>query len=298
MMRKIAAKLIFFLSVVCALNFVFAEGLPTTANLPFIDKAKIRLALAPGKEGLGEVNVENPTSEERHMRLYLEDWYYLADGSGAKEFLPAGTLPSSCASWISFSPAEFTIPAFGKQRISYSVKVPADATGGHYAVLFFETQLSNLSIPGKEREAGMDLRVRIATLFYVEAEGATRRKANLSNLSVKNNASGGIAIAADLENSGNVDISAAGSFHVIDNQGMVYARGEFNKVYTFPGDKAKFSARWDKPIPKGEYDLVLTFDLGKAAQEAGGISKGPVVTKEVSLSIDSTGKVLRATEAD
>jgi len=83
-----------------------------------IDEGKVRLSIPAGGTKSGEINVRNSASEPIAIRVYLEDWYYLPIADGSKEFIPKGTAPLSCGSWISFSPAEFTIPPFGKRIVN------------------------------------------------------------------------------------------------------------------------------------------------------------------------------------
>lgn len=293
-MKKNIIKLIFVI-LISGLTLICASRLFAAApNLPFIDKAKIRVFITPGEQGLGELFVENPTEEPRRMHLYLQDWYYLPGGDGAKEFVPAGTLPNSCASWINFSPADFVLPPFGKQRISYSVKMPENAKGTHYAVLFFETQIAQAKEAAiDERDAGIDLKVRIASLFFVDAQGATDRNARIGNLSVKNDTtSGGLSIQLDFLNTGNADITAATSFYLMNKEGVVAARGEFNTVYTAPQDKAKLAALWKKPLPQGSYDLVINLNLGKGLEETSG-KRLPAISREAEIIIGQKGEVIQ-----
>ena len=78
--------------------------------------------------------------------------------------------------------------------------------------------------------------------------------------------------------------------HIIDKKGVVYARGEFNNVYTFAGEKARFSALWKERLTQGKYDLVFTIDIGKALEEVE-LGKGPIITKEATLEIDGEGGI-------
>lgn len=266
-------------------------------NLPYITKSKIRVSIPPGQKTYGDITVENPTTEERSMRLYLEDWRYITDGDGSKEFLPASTLKQSAASWITFSPAFFKVPPFGKQRISYSIKVPPDAAGGYYAALFFETVIAD-ALPKEDRNVGanLNLTVRIASLFYIEPEGTIKRTAEVSNLHLERDKSTkNLSLRLNFENTGNVDITAGGTYHIMDKKGMVYARGEFNTVYTLAKEKSKLTATWKEPIPKGIYDLILTLDFGKALQEAG-LNKGQALIKEAEIELDSEGNIVRVGE--
>lgn len=233
------------------------------------------------------------------MRVYLEDWFYAPEGDGSKSFAPAATTARSCSSWISFSPEEFNIPPKGEQRVSYKVNVPRNSAldGGHYAVLFFESKVGELAAPKEFAGAGLNLVVRVGALFYVEIRGTVKRTAVIDNLKLgKESSPNRLLIEADFRNSGNADITTAGTFHIMDSQGMVYARGEFNPLYTLPEDKAKLIGSWDtwkNPIPKGSYDIILTIDLGRALSEAG-LGRGPVITKEAAIEIGDKGEIIKA----
>jgi hypothetical protein len=83
----------------------------------------------------------------------------------------------------------------------------------------------------------------------------------------------------------------------MDKAGLIYARGEFNEIYTFPQDAAKLKAAWKEAIPQGSYDLVLTLNLGKGLEEKN-FGRGPVLTKETELSIGADGEVLSVGELE
>lgn len=258
-----------------------------------VEEGKVRLSVPPGSMKTRVINVKNSSAEPIFIRAYLEDWYYLPGADGSKEFKPAGTTPLSCANWINFTPAEFTIPAYGKQAVNYIVKVPPGVFGGRYAVLFFESIVNE---PNSEEGVGFGVVVRMGSLFYIEPEGTINRKISLDNFSVeKKSRNLPLTVSLNLTNSGNVDITASGTFHIIDNTGMVFARGEFNEVYTFPADKAVLKGEWKEPLPAGKYDLVITLDLGKALEEAN-MGRGPIIVKEADLEIGPSGEILSVSE--
>ncbi len=263
-------------------------------RLPFMNQSKIRVVVSPGERSFGEITLDNPNSESKSMRLYLEDWYYLPGGSGAKEFIPANSTPYSACPWISFSPAEVTIPAFGKQKINYSVNVPVDASGARFATLFFETLMNKGILDGSGHSLGLDVNVRVATLFYVEVKGTVHRTARITNLKIQpsQEEKGSLEITLDFENTGNTDITASGNFSLMNKNGLVSARGAFNDVYTFPGGQGVLLGIWKDKIPAGQYDLVITVDLGKALTDAG-IGRGPVITKEASVTIGENNRIVQ-----
>ncbi|MFH0858942.1 MAG: hypothetical protein V1842_05350 [Candidatus Omnitrophota bacterium] len=259
-----------------------------------MNQSKIRMVVSPGERAFGEITLDNPTDQNKIMRLYLEDWYYLPGGSGAKEFLPANSAPTSACPWITFAPADVIVPAFGKQKINYSVNVPLDATGARFATLFFETLISKSILSGSGRSAGLDVNVRVATLFYIEVEGTIQRTAKISNLNIQpsKGVKGSLDITLDFENTGNTDITTSGNFSLMNNEGLVSARGAFNSVYTFPGGKGSFLGIWKDKIPAGDYNLVITVDLGKALMDAG-VGRGPVMIKESSVTIGENNRIVQ-----
>lgn len=286
--------------IVCTL-FILSISNAWAGELSFLlSESKIRLSVAPGSSQTGTIKIYSQSDKEINLRAYLEDWEYTDKQDGSKNFFPVQTIPSSAAAWINFSPAEFTLPPWGEKRLNYIVNAPQEATGGYYAVMFFETLLSQPTqleyIEDEEIRSGVKLAIRIGTLFYIEAEGTIRRLGELTGLSVaRDGQAEALSIAVQLYNAGNVDISAGGTFNIIDNQGMVYARGEFNDVATFPGDTAKLTSVWKEPLPKGIYDLILTVDLGKAVAETG-TGRVSVIVKETEIEIDVDGQVIKVGE--
>lgn len=225
-----------------------------------IDQPKVRLSVPPGRAQEGTIRVENPSGEEVKVRVYVEDWVYTPAQDGTKVFKPPGTTPLSCARWISFHPAEFTVPPYGRQVVSYTIDVPLGAKGGHYAVLFFETLLGEMA-----GEEGVRVLIagRIGSLFYIEPLGTIEREARIGNLSLtREGKDEPLEIEIDFKNIGNVEITTKAAFNIIDREGLVFARAESNEVYTLPDDEARLLARWPEDIPAGIYDLVITLDLG------------------------------------
>jgi len=265
-----------------------------------VNRAKIRLSVPAGDSQAGEIKIDNFTSEEIKVRAYLEDWIYNPAQDGSKSFSPSGSHPLSAAKWISFSPAEFTILPFSSRNVNYVVKVPADAQGGYQSILFFESFLPESvekELVGEEvRRANINIAVRIGSLFFVEAKGKVKRAGEISQLNISGNQNEEpLSISLDFKNSGNVDLTASGSFDIIDKEGVVQARGEFNKVYTLPQDKGTLKAEWKEGLMPGLYDAVFTIDIGKAQEETG-FERGPVITKETQIEIGSKRAVVKVGE--
>ena len=251
------------------------------------------MIVPPGESKSGVIEVENASEVTLSVKAYLQDWAYTPAQDGSKNFYPPKATPASCADWVKVSLSDFVIPAYSSQRINYTIQVPSDAKGAYYAVLFFESNISQFDL---KNPAGMGVQVRIGALFFIEPEGTVTRVAELSDFSARRSSSGdALEVAMNFKNTGNADITTAGEFNIIDQEGMVYARGAFNDVYTLPGDQAKVSASWKEALEPGNYDMILTFDLGRVLTEAG-IGSGPVLTFEAPVSIGSGGEVVSVGE--
>jgi hypothetical protein len=246
------------LTLIFALCFLSAGA--AYASKVSIDPAHVRVIVLPGESQSGALRVDNPSDQEVKIRVYLEDWRYSSCSDGAKDFFPPGTTSLSCAKWIDFSPAEFTIPPFGRQTINYTVRVPQDAKGAHFSVMFFETDISDTS--ADNAESGVKLKARLGALFSVEAKDSLVCEASVSGLNL-NRESSVLKISGNFKNNGNSDIVPRITFDIIDSKGEVYARGKFSDIFTLPQDECRIEAETKEHLREGNYILVITLNLGR-----------------------------------
>jgi len=136
---------------------------------------------------------------------------------------------------------------------------------------------------------GMNVVLRIGSLFYVEVEGSARRQAEVSGFALSA-ADGATRLSLDIANTGTSDITTDAQFHIMDDKGMVYDRGQFNPTYTLPNETAAMSAEAKQRPAPGDYTLVITIDLGKAQKDAG-LQAGPVIVKEAPVRVSADGAI-------
>lgn len=244
-----------------------------------IDKPKLKLKVRPGQTINGSISVENPSSESLKVKVYIEDFNYVSPFDGTKEFLPPGSTKFSCANWINFSPQEFVLPPLGKREISYSVNVPAQASGGYYSVLFFETTF------GETKDAqGHNVLVlgRVGSLFFLELEDSFKK------LGLEDTATSRDKINIQIHNLGNTVLVGKGVFSILDSQNLVVDRGETNEFFLPPASKTWLNLSLSSDLSPGEYQGVLTLDL----------EDGDVKTIEILFSKDTYGdlKILKVEE--
>ncbi|MBP7216828.1 MAG: hypothetical protein KBA46_06055 [Candidatus Omnitrophica bacterium] len=258
-----------------------------------LDQDRVRIMVKPGTTYTGRIEVKNPSDEPRQVKAYLQDWVY-SDDQGSKEILPLGSKATSCANWISIVPQEFTVPAFGKRAINYSVSIPSDAHGGYYAVLFCESSLGSVEAQELQNEstaAVVPISVRIGFLFFVEIKDTATRDVAIENFAIEKTGTG-YAMSINYQNIGTVDIKANGTFNIMDQRGVVCARGRFDDNYSLPGDHALLRSRWSNALDKGTYDVVVTLDLGRSLEDYG-LGRGPIKVKEGVLEIGENGEVVQ-----
>jgi len=267
-------KRIVFLSIL-----LFFLGISSGKALTLrLTNPRVFIKAKPGDVVSGRLRIENPTSDTLQIHVEMQDWRYTSY-DGAKNFFPAGTFHSSCSQWISYAPDDFVLQPYGRQDISYTVKIPDDARGGYYGVMFFQTALGKV----QQEEQGVAVNVvgRIGSLFYVDIEGTIEREARIENVQIENSPDR-FLFQTDFINVGNTYINAKGSIVVLDSNNMVKIRHEVNNIYTLPQDSARLSASVAEGLPQGKYLLVLTLNFEQEST--------PWV-KEIDFEVDAAGNV-------
>ncbi|MCK5014953.1 MAG: hypothetical protein KAS66_14165 [Candidatus Omnitrophica bacterium] len=216
----------------------------------FIAEGKVRRSVFPGENIAGKVTLHNTSDQEVSMRVYWEDFVYKPPFNGTKEFLRQGTTQHSLVSWVNVSSRALTFPPFATKTVPYTINVPADMDKGHYGVLFFEKKNPEVSM-----EKGLTVVSRVGCLFFVEPENK-RKEAVLENFRFTEK-----QLMADFINQGNVILIPDGTYYIIDEEGMVFDRGQMAKVYVPPGKSAQYTMVFNADLSPGVYTLVMTIGL-------------------------------------
>lgn len=216
-----------------------------------IEEGKISRSLKPGETLTGKVILNNTSDRELSIKAYWQDFVYTPPFDGGKKFLPAGTMPQTCASWVNFFPQNFTLGPYGKKEIAYTVKFPAKPEGGYYGVLFFEDSTGQ-----KSESTGISVVARLGCLFFLETAGSSR-VAKISDLKADQ-----AKISGEIRNTSSIILIPKGIFYIMDNEGAIFDRGEVPAVYLPPDLGTSFSFSISDKVPPGEHTVVLTFDLG------------------------------------
>ncbi len=219
-----------------------------------VEDSRVELDVTPGSTVVKKMTLHNMSEDIKDVKIYWQDFEYIAPFKGEKKFSPGGTLTHSMADWVSITPNAVRIEAKGSKDINYTINVPDSAEGGHYGVLFFEEQLaSHLD------STGVQLVMRTGTLVFIHLKGE-KRKAEILNLQFV-----GSKFTGELKNTGKDIIFSEGTYYVMDKKGIVVDRGEMEKVYLPAQKSVPFEWNVNKNLAVGSYDIILTFDLGRGA---------------------------------
>ena len=236
----------------------------------FLEQAKVTMDVAGGDHQNGSFLVHNTSSKPVNVKVYWEDFEYKAPYDGAKNFLPAGTAPDSASQWVTFAPQNFTMAPYGQQKFDYTVNVPADIKGGHYGVIFFET-----NTVGSINSDAVSLVSRLGCLFFIEPSNKSK-KAVLQDFALNKD-----SFIANFVNQGNVTLLAHTTYYIMQDGGMVTLRGDAGKLYVPAGATAPIKIAFKKDLSAGHYTMVINSDL----------ADGDVVVKELGLAVDASGQV-------
>ena len=250
------------LFIAFVLAVVSASIAPAWAVTMRINTPEIEVTLAPGEAKSGTVGVDNPTDTDIVVRVYTEDWSYKPTGAGDKNFFVAGTLPQSASKWVVLSEAEFTLPPFAHRDLNYTMTVPREgASGTHHTVIFFET---NAGTASSGDGASVAVAARLGTICRITIAGTSRREGKVTDIRITPpQGSKPAEIVTAFKNSGNTDIITKGNILIMDREGLVKGRGNLEDIMTEAGQEVTRTSTWAGKLAAGEYDVILTYDLGE-----------------------------------
>jgi hypothetical protein len=195
------------------------------------------------------------------------------DGNLVRTFLPPGSVPASCAKWISVQDQEFVLGPGDYRDVTFLISPPADVSGSKAGVIFFRgiPVLPDKTIEADKPTTTVQVQPRLGVLVFYEAQGTIQRTGKLQNLFYESPvpaAGQPLKIIYEFENTGNADILLSGTFYILDQNKALVAKGDLTPIRTFPGDKGSAQTVWSESIAPGKYQLVVTLELGPDAQES------------------------------
>ena len=233
---------------------VLLAGAPATAwGFGFsVEPARAQVSVPAGKRRGQTLTVHNAKPDEAiHLTIYVRDVIHLPDGTN--DYPPPGSTEWSCAEWIEVVPRELEVPPNSTRDVRVSVAAPPDASGGRYAVVFFETGSSYA-------EEGISVNFRVGAIVEAVIRGTESAAAALKDVAFAEPS----AIRVDVFNAGNVLIRPKGFIRVLGADGQRVRQLALNpsQIGILPRTLRSLSTPMDEPLPPGDYHVRVEMDYG------------------------------------
>ena len=208
-----------------------------------ISPSVIRMAGKPGQSQNATVRVINNGVGPTQVLTEASDVGNSVDEKGrlVRQFLPAGTLPFSCAKWTLLREGEFILQSKEFKDVSFVLSPPADSTGGSACVVFFRgIPLVDASEGGdaSQSRATIQIQPRLGAMVFYEIEGTVKRTAELLDLKADPpSATEPLRIRYRFRDNGNTDVLLSGTFYILDAKKTLTAKGDLKSIRMFPGDE-------------------------------------------------------------
>ncbi len=190
-----------------------------------------------------------------------------------RDEVPASTTPHSCARWIQILGGEgVVIPAESEGTVEFVVTPPPEATEGGFAAYLFVTGAPS-ELPGGEDSdkprVGFVTIPRMGISVMYEIEGTVQRTGEMVSFDfIPPSETDPMKLRYEFANTGNAEVVLDGSFHVLDEEGLLAGKGALKTLKSFPGEQGFGETAWDHPLEPGKYTLLATFEMGPDATDA------------------------------
>jgi hypothetical protein len=213
-----------------------------------IDQPSLHVTTYRGNSDTYRVVVRNPNETAITIKAYAQDWEYTE--SGAKRFMAKGTSPYSCAAWITMEKPTVTIDPKSSREVSFRLTTPRDATGGHTAVVFFETELpSSANV--------LSYGMRLGAIVYQETKDLTKTELVVYEKGVSLDGKEA-KLFIKVRNDGNAWNSVGGEFSAMTEEGVVQKK-KLDTYNLLPGQKTMIK----QTLPRVK-DAVYTYVIEDA----------------------------------
>jgi hypothetical protein len=235
------------------------------ASITVVGSLSHEYAVEPAGRYQGTVEIRNSGTTPQEVRVYQSDYISFADGRSL--YGEPGSLPRSNARWITFSPAQITVPPDETMRVLYSIQVPDDSTlrGTYWSVLLVEpiAEGSPESATTQAGKVSVTIRhvVRYSVHVIAEVASATAaRDVRFARLELEHK-DGRPMLSVDVENSGERWMIGDLSAEVYDTNGKFTGRFAGGKKRLYPGGGARFAVDLTG-VDHGTYQALLVLDSG------------------------------------
>jgi hypothetical protein len=251
--RKFLRGFIAFSLVLTSINTLFAASASaqTTTTEPderiTLSPAVVRPDFDAGQRGDGKITIINDGNTDYTFLLYARP--FSVNGESYDPNYTEVNDRTEAYQWVQFKRTEFKLAAGQRVEADYSIQVPKSAaSGGHYAVIFAETQppQGNDNVARKKR---------VGALVYMTVRGTIDQEGALlswnTNLWQKK---APLVSQVRVRNTGNVHFQA----DLTASYSNLFGKKQFTlnqQLLVLPGTTRRIPVQWDKPPAFGIFKV-------------------------------------------
>jgi hypothetical protein len=197
-----------------------------------------RFALDAGSQGSNKVTVRNDGTTVSNFLVYSRP-YSLKNEAYEPDFEKTSST-TDVYQWMSFEKTSYTLNPGESIDIPYTIKVPATAApGGHYGVVFIETQ------PPAGGNDSVSRKKRVGSIILANINGKTIQTGDVLSTSAPFwQTTPPMTVQSRVTNTGNTDFQAQTTFTIKDLFGsMKYRATQDFTIY--PGTTRKVTLAWN-----------------------------------------------------
>ena len=214
--------------------------------------------LEPGERAEGALTIHNNSTASQRVKVYLNDYLFYLDGSNV--YGEPGSVPRSCAAWLTLAPKHFTIPAKDEISVDYVVTVPdSSALTGSYWCMVMVEPVDVLEPPapaGNERSISIRTVIRYGVQFVIDIGGGEKKIDILDGTLIAQDS--GSILQLDVENTGQRWINPRVWTEIYRDQGSYLGRSESEHQSIYPGCSVRYSIPLD--LVAGDYFALVVID--------------------------------------
>lgn len=220
--------------------------------------------LQPGGRKEGKIILRNTADASVEVKVFQTDYMFRCDGSNSYD--KPGSCLRSNASWITFSPQQFSIPPRETLVVYYTVQVPKDAklSGTYWSMLMVEPKpaLDPEAPPSEDGKVKVGiqtiLRYGIQMVVHIGTTGRREVKVLDKRLAAVD---GKRALQLDIENTGDKWVRPTVWAEIYDEAGSHSGRFKCNRTRIFPGCSTRNSIDLSG-LKAGKYQALVVIDNG------------------------------------
>jgi len=247
--------------ITISVSLILCYFFVSSARALRVSPVEFNLKVAAGETGTFTLSVMNDTKVVQIYLISVADWYRNEKGDNIffeRSSPPPEVKKHSCRDWIDVSPARFEVPPNSVRNIKVSVKVPPEAKGTYWAIIFVE------GAPRPTRHRGYTVMVvpRIGVKVYLTTPGAAVKKGRVTRMMLKKE--NPLTFSLTFENTGDCDLRPKGWVEIKNVRGETVRKIPIPSFPVLPGAKRVLEIK-DKeksPLSPGWYQALGIIDYG------------------------------------